>query len=108
MSQLEELHRAIIKLNELWQVCDDDAQCEQLLEKKNELDRQAQILANETLLDGNEDLRSAMTSLKELSELAESAKEEINDIALKIQKTAQAIDKATDAIGKLALLSMSV
>lgn len=104
MTQIAELNKAVRELNELWQVCTDDAQSEQLLMKRDELDTQAQQLANKIIQEGNDDLNSAIAALNELTEQALSAKNEINDIARKIEKTASAIDKATKAITKVAVL----
>lgn len=104
MSELSGLNEAIIELNELYSVCTDDEQSEQLLTKRDELDTQATELANKIIMEGTEELDGAITALSELTESAVSAKKEIDDIATTIAKTASAIEKATNAIVKVAAL----
>lgn len=105
MSELSELNSAIIELNELWTLCNDDDQCEKILEKRDKLDSQARELANKTLREeGTVELDAAISALNTLTQEAISAKEEIDDIAERIRKTANAIDKAESAISKVASL----
>jgi len=104
MSELSELNRAIRDLSDLWAICTDDDQCEALLNKRDELDRQAGELANLIIHDGSDELGHAIISLNELSASATTAKQEIDNVAEKIRKTAKVIDKATKAIGKVASL----
>ncbi len=104
MSELSELNSAIIELNELWTLCNDDDQCEKILEKRDKLDSQARELANKTLLEETVELDAAISALNTLTQEAISAKEEIDDIAERIRKTANAIDKAESAISKVASL----
>lgn len=104
MTRIAKLNEAVRELNELWQVCTDNDQCEQLLEKRDELDALAQQLANKILEEGTDELNEAIEALSDLTGEAVSAKNEVDDIALKIEKTAITIDKATSAIAKVAVL----
>jgi uncharacterized coiled-coil DUF342 family protein len=104
MTQLAELDTAVMALNELWQVCTDDDQCDQLLDKRDALDDQAQELANRIIREGTNEFHAAISALNDLTRAARSAKKEVDDIAKKITKTATAISKATTAISKVAVL----
>jgi methyl-accepting chemotaxis protein len=104
MTQLAELDAAVRELNELWQVCTDDHQCQQLLEKRDALDTQARELGRRIIQEGNAQLADAVGALNDLTESARSAKSEVDDVAQKIAKTSDVIDKAAKAIGKLAAL----
>lgn len=104
MVQLAELDEAVRELNELWQVCTDDDQSEQLLEKRDVLDSQAQKLANKIIREGTDELNGAIDALNNLKDSAIEAKNAVDDIARKISKTADAIDKACMAIAKVAVL----
>ena len=104
MSELSELNTAIKELNELWQVCNDDDQCEALLNKRDALDALATKLADKIIRDGINELNQATSALNELTLAAVSAKEEIDKVSEKILKTANVISKATTAISKVGSL----
>lgn len=104
MTQLSEINKAVRELGELWQVCTDDDQCEQLLEKRDALDAQSLQLSNKIIREGSDALIEAIDALTELKQKAVSAKNEIDDDVEKIRKTAMVIDKATHAIAKVAVL----
>lgn len=104
MSELSELNSAIIELGELWSICTDDEQGEKILKKRDELDNQARDLANKILQEGTTELNDAISALNELTVIAKSAKQEIEDVVERIRKTADAIDKATAAVLKVAAL----
>ncbi len=104
MTRLAELDAAVRELNELWQVCTDDDQSEQLLEKRDALDAQAQELVRKIIEEGTSELDEAISALNELTQSAITAKNEVDSIAGRIAKTAETIGKATAAIGKVAVL----
>ena len=104
MSKFAELNSAIIELNELWSVCTDDEQGDKILELRDELDSQAKDLADQILREGTTELNDAISALRELTREARSAKEEIDDIAKRMEKTAVAINKAASAVSKVASL----
>lgn len=104
MSELSELSKAIKELNELWQICTDDDQCEALLDKRDALDSLATDLADKIIREGANELDKAISALNELTQAAVSAKEEIDEISEKVRKTANVISKATTAISKVGSL----
>ena len=105
MNKLAELNSAIMELNELWSICTDNEQGDKILEQRDTLDRQASDIAKKILREGTPELNDAILALNDLTQTAKSAKEEIDDIAKRIEKTAAVIDKATSAIAKVGELS---
>jgi len=101
MSQLSELNTAITKLSDLWLVCPDPKQKEEILTERDKLDAQTAILANLALKAGTKELDDAIKALNKLTEIATKAKEEIDIVGKSIEKTAQAISKATTAAIKV-------
>ncbi len=104
MSELAELNAAVRKLNDLWIVCTDTDQKDQIREKRDNLDDQAAELADLTLREGTEELNDAIAALNELTEMAIEAEKEINKVGKSIKKTAVTINKATNAAIKVAAL----
>ncbi len=104
MASLAELNASIRELTDLWQICKDDERAEELLDKRDTLDSQAIELANKIIHEGTDELSSAITALNDLTESAVLAKNEVESTAARINKTAKAIDKATTAIAKVAVL----
>lgn len=104
MTHLSEINKAIRELNELWQTCTNEEQCKKLLEKRDALDAQSLQLSNKVIREGTDGLTEAMDALKELTQSALNAKNEVNNMVERINKTAGTIDKATQAIAKVAVL----
>jgi phage-related tail protein len=102
MSELSELNVAVKKLNDLWLVCPDPKQKEQILTERDKLDAQAAELANLALKDGTKELDDAIKELIELTETAIKAKEEIDKVGKSIKKTADVISKAATTAVKVA------
>ena len=104
MSELTELDEAVMVLNELYQVCTDDDQCEKILEIRDTLDALAGKLANKKIEEGSDELDKAILALIELTREAELAKDEVDDIAARVSKTAAVINTAAKAIESVAVL----
>jgi predicted nucleotide-binding protein (sugar kinase/HSP70/actin superfamily) len=102
MSTLSELNTAVKKLDDLWLVCPDLKQKEQILTERDKLDAQAAALANLTLKDGTKALDDAIKALNKLTKIATKAKKEIDIVGKSIEKTAEALSKATVATVKVA------
>ncbi len=104
MSELNELNASIMAFTELWEACKDDDQKEEILTQRDVLRRKARKLANKTLMDGSPELNEAITSLNELTEMAKTAKNDIEETVGKIKKFAKFIEDATNAITKVVSL----
>jgi hypothetical protein len=104
MSKLSELDAAVRKLDDLWVVCPDPDQKEKILNERDKLDTMAEQLANLILKEGTDELNSAISALNELTATATKAQAEIEMVGTAIQKTAEAIDKATSAAVKVAAM----
>jgi len=104
MTVLSEMNAAIRELNELWVTCAEPDQCDQIRQRRDELDSQAGQLADRIIREGSDELDQAISALEELTGAAVSARQEIEDDAEKIRKTSKAISSATRAIGKVAVL----
>jgi hypothetical protein len=79
MKKLDELNDAVLSLNALSLVCPKKDK-EKILDKRDELDRQAIALADKLLKEGTPELVDAINALSELTKTAIKAKKEIDNI----------------------------
>src|SRR5512133_2209053 len=101
MSKLSELNIAVRRLNDLWVVCADADEKEKIAGERDELDALAEQLAHLSLKEGTEELDDAITALNEVTAKATAAEQEIKIVGKSIERTAEAINAATNAIAKV-------
>jgi len=101
MSELSELNKTINALNDLWPLLKGEER-ESVLENRNSLNEKASALAHKTLLEGVPELNDAIIQLYLATQAAKDAKNSIDDVAARIVKVADTIEKTTAAIGKVA------
>jgi hypothetical protein len=101
MSELSELNKTINALNDLWPLLEGEEK-DSVLENRNSLNEQASALAHKTLLEGVPELDDAISQLNLATQAAKDAKDSIDDVAARINKVADTIEKVTVAAGKVA------
>jgi hypothetical protein len=101
MSELSELNKTINALNDLWPLLEGEEK-DSVLESRNGLNEQASALAHKTLLEGVPELDDAISQLNLATQAAKDAKDSIDDVAARINKVADTIEKVTVAAGKVA------
>ncbi|GEM_PF-6487060 len=108
MAELSELNTAIKTLNDLWVACTDNEKAEEIAEKRDKLDSQANELADKIIRKGSPGLNEAVIKLNELRAAAIEAGEDITDDVERIKRISDVIDKAAIAINKVASLLTSL
>lgn len=105
MSELSELNKAIISLNDLWPLLEKDSEERKgILRERDNLNEKASELAHKTLLEGVPELNEAIEQLNKVTQSAKDAKDSIDQVAKRINKVADTIEKAVSAVGKVASL----
>ena len=101
MTQLAELNTAVNALNNLWPLLSGDEK-NRVLEQRNALNIKADELAVKTLLEGTAEIEQAVAQLNETTQAAIEAKDAIAVDVARIEKVADTVAKATQAVSKLA------
>ncbi len=103
MSKLPELNKAINALNDLWPLLEGEER-ESVLDRRNNLNEKASALAHKTLLEGVPELNDTIIQLNSATQAAKDTKGSIDNVAVRIVKVADTIEKASSAAGKVARL----
>jgi len=101
MSELSELNKTIITLNDLWPLLEDEEK-EAILELRNALNDKASELSHKTLLEGASELNEAICQLTLAAQAAKDTRESINNVTARVIKVADTIEKTTSAVNKVA------